>query len=569
VDGEIASSSFERLVMSEIVQRNDAVSLAERGEAANGEGVPGFGRASCWAALVVLAAVFSIRFALLPARWFNPDEFEHVHAAWCVGKGMAPYRDFFEHHTPWFYYVLAPLVHGVGTDGGSRSAAGALVLARWGSLVFAAGALGALVWVGRLWAGMLAGLSAAALLATMPMFLEKTVEVRPDVPALMLWLACLAWLARGIQPGGARVACRPGATRAGQDAELNAGPSGRTRAETQDVAPTRFHTSFFIAGLCLGGAIMFTQKMLFTLPGLGVAGLAWACLGGRRGAARGSPAGRCTLAWRLAALAWFAVGLFTPFLLTWGWFAAHGAGFAFIQNNFLLNARWKAAEAPQPFLQYILRDSWPVVALAAGGILLLWFNLLMRKSCDWLGLLFLLALGGLLLGLLLIPVAMAQYYLMLLPLVALFAGRFLVFLAGLAPRAARWPCHYVAMVLLQLSPMSRALDTLNWRNEDQLRQIDFVLAHSGPNEMVMDGWRGFGVFRPHAWYYYFLHPEVRGMLPPAELAAFLGQLESGNVKPKFVVMDNNLRALPERFNAFVKTHYEEGPGDIWIRKREP
>ncbi len=38
------------------------------------------------------------------------DHAEHLHAAWLVWQGNVPYRDFFEHHNPLLWYLLAPIV---------------------------------------------------------------------------------------------------------------------------------------------------------------------------------------------------------------------------------------------------------------------------------------------------------------------------------------------------------------------------------------------------------------------------------------------------------------------------
>ena len=38
------------------------------------------------------------------------DHVEHLHAAWLIWKGEVPYRDFFEHHNPLFWYMIAPIV---------------------------------------------------------------------------------------------------------------------------------------------------------------------------------------------------------------------------------------------------------------------------------------------------------------------------------------------------------------------------------------------------------------------------------------------------------------------------
>lgn len=38
------------------------------------------------------------------------DHAEHLHASWLVWQGNVPYRDFFEHHHPLLWFVLAPIV---------------------------------------------------------------------------------------------------------------------------------------------------------------------------------------------------------------------------------------------------------------------------------------------------------------------------------------------------------------------------------------------------------------------------------------------------------------------------
>jgi len=72
----------------------------------------GFREPACALVFSLLGGLFLFRLANFRIRWFNPDEFEHVHVSWCIANGMVPYRDFFEHHTPWLWYLLAPLVAG-------------------------------------------------------------------------------------------------------------------------------------------------------------------------------------------------------------------------------------------------------------------------------------------------------------------------------------------------------------------------------------------------------------------------------------------------------------------------
>jgi hypothetical protein len=149
-----------------------------------------------------MLALLIARLPLLLHRRFDPDELEHAHTAWCWSRGLLPYRDFFEHHTPWYYVALRPLFStpfsgGLDVAGSLAGATRFLLLARCLSLVLTVIALGLVVAIGRLWAERRVGLLAALLLLGQFVFLQKTVEARPDVPALVFYLAAVALLLRG------------------------------------------------------------------------------------------------------------------------------------------------------------------------------------------------------------------------------------------------------------------------------------------------------------------------------------------------------------------------------------
>src|ERR1700730_370643 len=57
--------------------------------------------------LLLLSLVY--RLALTLNREIDIDEFQHLHAAWMVSRHYLLYRDFWENHTPLFYYLLIPL----------------------------------------------------------------------------------------------------------------------------------------------------------------------------------------------------------------------------------------------------------------------------------------------------------------------------------------------------------------------------------------------------------------------------------------------------------------------------
>ena len=59
------------------------------------------------AAIAALSVV--LRIGVLLNRRIDPDESQHLHVAWLITQGQVPYRDFWEHHLPFFHYAMAPL----------------------------------------------------------------------------------------------------------------------------------------------------------------------------------------------------------------------------------------------------------------------------------------------------------------------------------------------------------------------------------------------------------------------------------------------------------------------------
>ena len=180
-------------------------------------------------------------------KTLNADESQHLHAAWLVGGGAVPFAGFWEHHMPLLYYGLAPLTRWVGESPAVYPVARALMV------VLAALALGLVAGLGRRLGGG-AALGAVALLAFLPRFVEHASEVRPDVPALVAWLAGLLALVRWREDGA---------------------PAWLWRA-----------------GLLVGVALSFTLKTLYAAPGLALAIALAEGSRGPGGAGRTWPRGR-------------------------------------------------------------------------------------------------------------------------------------------------------------------------------------------------------------------------------------------------------------------------------------
>lgn len=478
---------------------------------------------------LAVAAFLAARLPLLPHRSLDPDELEHAHAAWSMSRGMLLYKDFFEHHTPWYYYVLRPSFNWFSVDRSFDSATHFLVWGRGLSLVLAVISILLVCSIGRLWQSRSTGLLAGVLLVAQPFFLQKTLEMRPDVLALPFFLGALALLLRGLR-----------------------------RAEE---AEPRARWFFLAAGLALGSAVMCTQKMLFVLPGA-LAGLGlWSLFGdgdslARAGAAR----------WRALAVLIFVLGVGLPGLATWAAFAHQGAGREFVTNNFLLNAHWKHFATHQ--LRKLMVTSGPVLALALLGAGVHLSRSWRARRRRYEGVVLLSTALGLFLGVLVMPVPHRQYYLMPLPIVCLFAARGL--LALVARVQERVSPHVrpsllgVALLLLNILPAVALWESFHDRNDAQLARLRFVYDHTQPTDLVMDGWEGMGVFRPHAFRYFFLHEEAIAMLPAWRLEAYLDRLESGAIRPKLIAMDKNLTTLGPRFSRFVQRHYTTSDGFFYL-----
>jgi hypothetical protein len=177
-------------------------------------------------------------------------------------------------------------------------------------------------------------------------------------------------------------------------------------------------------------------------------------------------------------------------------------------------------------------------------------------------------LFGLIAGILVVPVAHRQYYLIPLPIACLFAAKGLSFLIERAQERARGWLLVLATIPLAVLPVLDLREALTLRNDEQLARLRYVFESTKPTDLVMDGWEGTGVFRPHAFYYYFLHDESVEMLPREQLDAYLDALESGRIRPRLIAMDDHLTLLGSRFLRFVSANYVSKDGFFYFSRSQ-
>lgn len=478
-----------------------------------------------WVAAILVLLFLVLRLPLLWIEPFNPDEFEALHGAYSISTGLIPHRDYFENHLPLLHFLLLPLFRIFAADVSSDQARALVLSARVVMWSMSAVTIGAVYWVGRWRSGRTQGWVAAVLLCGLSFYADKGFEVRPDVPAHLC--LCVSWLTLAA------------ASRLG--------------------SPNRRGPLLGLSGIFLGLATLGTQKILFSWPGCGL--LALLLIVGESGQRR----------WRPAAF-WLG-GLATPLLVLGAWFAGKGALAPLIDQNLLLNLRWKTHYSPLPAFRAIWFENWPIVLLAVGGLLCSRPVSRLRVPAA-LKLLPLAAAGSLVAGTVILPAPLEQYFLPLMAPLAWLAADTLVGLAGrvASARTVAWFLSAALVVLSgpQFLRMTHALGSPEAPARDTLDQIGWVIDHTSRDETVLDGFSGLGVFRPHAWFYFYPNEDIRPLIDYSEVAGLIKGLQNGRVTPRLAIVDRDLQEVDGDLLQFLKENYEPvGITEIWERRDDP
>jgi hypothetical protein len=461
---------------------------------------------------VLVVVSFLIRWPLLRVREFDPDEFAHLHGAWSISQGLLPYRDYFEHHTPGLTLLLAPFFTLFNVETQVDDAIAFLFFARRCMWLASALIVVSFFVLAGLWRGRGVACVATVLLANTPVFVGKTTDVRPDVLStlsLVVALACTMAVLRADVPGRGR-GC-----------------------------------GVFIAGILLGAGILCTQKLVVVLPGFAVA-ILW-----RTGVP--SP-----FSSRARLLSVHLCGVAVPLLMAVVYFWLHDGLRAFWTYNVVWNATWRHRFWPFEFPLTIAASDPLLVGAAGAGFVQVLRQLSRGQGAEGTDALLVFTL----------PVAYLQYYLVFFPFAALFAASFLV-----GAIEARWhpraQDRTLALLLLAASlyPLAQLAGTFSATNTAQLTAIRYVHANTRPDDTVFDEYSGFGVFRPHAWFFWFLHGEVRAMLEEEDYARVLDDMRCGRMRPALVAVTSNIRDRSPEWRALLERYYEAaGLDPIWKRR---
>ena len=561
------------------------------------------------AILALILTSLILRIPILLLRCFCPDEFQHLHATRSLVHGMVPYRDFFEHHTPFLYFLLAPVYAIVGDS------ISMLFYSRGVMLLFTGGITYLVYKLGKMVYGADTGWIGALFVAYNLMFMDKTIETRPDLPGMVFWLLTLIFLIQGMR-------CKQ-------------------------------RRYYLLSGTSIALAILCTPKMLFGGIGLFLAAL-WLLIDKRTGN---------TLKESVRAFAWMAVGVAIPSAVTCIYFGVNQGLDDFIYRNFTMNLRWRHRNSLGATWSYWLYNVarnpffsvFSFTGLAIASYRLKSKNYIVKGASVPV-----IATYALIGALFLIPEAYGQYFVFFLILLAIFSGLsvstimncvsitglkemlrkrkidFVVYgLIGIATAVALgyalayskpklpflshggnnlcshacfpaadqlpysgliylavWTCllvgalwvflhkrqyaadstskRRVATFLLLLGifmyPLSEVASQVKRTNALTLKEIQFVLDNTSEDDYVIDGFHGSGVFRHHTYYYHFVHVGVRMMMTEKELSTDIVSAMREK-QPKIVVYDGDLQSTSEAVRQYVKEHYvPTGVGDLHILK---
>jgi len=479
------------------------------------------------------------------------DEFEHAHAVHLIADGQLAYRDFFEHHPPLLYHAAELLysIHGAKP--------GTMFVFRY-AMLFCMAACMAGIFLSRNKSNgdIIPGLVSVLAWAYLLLVVEKGIEFRPDPPAL----ACMA-LAMGLY--------------------LRLGGARSLRA--------------VIAGALFWGiAGAFTQKMIFPFLGASLFHF-FSC-------AFDASSDKKT---RMIHLILWPLLAALPFFLCMAYYAAQpgapipepfygpdwirilsGALPVMLDRVIFWNLNWANRIRVFPIIFDIVQKNWAFWFMAVAGFFLClsglksWGRFFVQTKTkesdsedrlwpDSARLSALTALGAAV-GAVLNPVPYFQYFLCLALPGAILVGHVFAFALHRAKaepkdksRRSRLTVPITLVFLLVAPPLIHFPKVVEKRCDNQVEAITFFTTQVDPSWKIMDGWTGFGVFNPSAWYYYFLHLEIRKMLP--ESVQIEGATKALS-EARIVLRDPDLRKLPNEIQKIIDADFSPHNGLIYFRK---
>jgi len=400
--------------------------------------------------LAVTVIVLCLLLLLYSAhRWFDHDEFEHIHSAWYVANGYVPYSDFFQNHHPLLWYSIAPLLLVFGSN---IEAVMVLRIAMFGLTIGIGGVTYLLAQ--RVTSSRETGLLSVMLLLSMVMFLEKSVEVRPDVPQVLLGLISVYLLLRHLRTG-----------------------------DNRQIA---------LSGLAASLSFLFLQKSIFLLA----AYVPIFCYG------------LVKRKFTLRSSLYFVVSVSLPMVLFLGYLLISGALDDYLLTNWMLHVGQLQPFSPltHPLRSFATQNAlfWLFAPISVVFVLLDSKTSRELKMVAFLG-------AALLLSVLLLKRPHRQNFMFAVPLLCIAVG----YLIRRARARFRLRGVYTGLlvVLFLIQPLAflAPRSIRSGLRDEQLAKVDFVIHNSTDSDHIYDGDIQFNLYRRDLHYFWFSVGENKGL----------------------------------------------------------
>ncbi|GIK15406.1 MAG: hypothetical protein BroJett003_03700 [Planctomycetota bacterium] len=479
---------------------------------------------ACVAAAAAAGGVI-LFFLLTDSRAVDDDELQHLHFAWCLTQGLAPYRDFWDNHPPLLHQLLSFLISRQGEP------SGVLLSGRRLCAVLALPGVAGVYLLGRACAGRGAGVAAAAWLACSEVYLLKAVEIRPD-GILLTCIAFSAWLI---------LSAMRGASSSGEE-----GSSGTNSKQGRCGSAWRW----VAAGLILGIGATATTKALIPLAAiLAAVSVGFRARGRRSGVSRGG-------------VAWFAAAFCTPVGVWLVGEALRGDAGAAWRMTVMENVAYPQRFNPGSLIH--ATNPYPLLAAAGVGT---WAAFRRRgDGAERSQALRAAAIGAGVsaAAIAAMPAAYLQSILLPLPFFCVLSGAGVASLVGWAARRSTENGRWAAGIGLigvfaagaAVAPVQRVAATIPRQREQlagAMHTLDAVCVLVDRDATVFDG-RCQAVFRKHAYFYPSLVQGVLMRYREGRLGAPVREVFESTA-PTMILKDSRSAAIGDEDWAWIAANY--------------
>lgn len=394
--------------------------------------------------VLLLCSFFVVVMLLSFQKSFNRDELEHVHSSWYIQHDHIPYLDYFEHHHPFLWYTLVPFLEILGPTTKTLIVIRLFMLALTTCIAITVYKMGRLVGCSRE-----SGILSSLLLFSMPMFVLRSVEIRPDVPQVLFGLLVIHQLLV--------------------------------------FRKTQKNRHMALSGFFAALSFLFLQKAIFLLIPLAFLFFVWLI----------------KKKLTILSLVHFVAPFLVPSFLYFLYLLRSGSFNDYLLTNWSLNMHFgyrfsvlvplKTSAAQSPFF-------WPI-ALGA----LIWVVLKKKGNEEHILLAFL--SFCLLFSVLVVKRPHEQYFMLSFALLSSLSASFLSHFWD--KRKLHFHQKIGATVLISIIPLCILLGAGQIKNTKQLQKIRYVLEYSSPSDYIYDGDNKFNVFRYDLHYFWFQFQEGR------------------------------------------------------------